>query len=344
MNGWSHHGDQEAAFVKSARSGRLHHAWLLTGPKGVGKASFAQRAARFLLTDCDNDGAADAALTLMCSDSHKAAALIDAGTHPDYFRIQREVPADKKGAKSSDTAAEEAAAKAITIDQIRTLMGRTRLRPSDSRWRCIIIDSVDDLERSGANALLKTLEEPPDNTIFFLVSHAPGRLLPTIRSRCRILRFAAVPDEQIIAFLQSTMPGSSSADHQLIATFSAGSYDLAGSFSALRIDEVAALLTAMAEHGDPAGARRTELAKAVGGSANRQRLIATLGVAQDIALEFAAKAAGTDDNALLLHDRVCDIARYAISGAEDGATIGFLIADAFVTFYEQCTSRLLPSR
>ncbi|MFL6829614.1 MAG: AAA family ATPase, partial [Sphingomicrobium sp.] len=159
-------------FTSAWASRKLHHAWLLAGPKGVGKASFAHAAARRVLADAA--GPASALPGVTTDDAHPMVRLVEAGSHPDMRRLERLVN-EKTGNLARN----------ISVDQVRGLAELFDLSPAMSDWRVVIIDSVDELEASGANALLKMLEEPPPNTLFFLVSHAPGRLLPTIRSRCR---------------------------------------------------------------------------------------------------------------------------------------------------------------
>mgnify|MGYP004537489875 CR=1 FL=1 len=146
--------------------GALHHAWLLAGPEGVGKARFAEEAAIRLL-----------AVHAAGEPRERTAELIAAGTHPDH-RVLRRLPKDPDKPDAD-------LARSITIAQIRALQPLFATRPSFGAARVVVIDAIDDLERSGANALLKNLEEPPAGTVFLLISHAPGRLLPTIRSRCR---------------------------------------------------------------------------------------------------------------------------------------------------------------
>ena len=117
-------------------------------------------------------------------DDHRIARLVAAGSHPDLRWLERLV-----NEKTSNLG------RNISVDQVRSLGDLFDLTPALSPWRVVVIDSIDDLEKSAANALLKMLEEPPANTIFFLVSHAPGRLLPTIRSRCRRLDFQSLNDD-----------------------------------------------------------------------------------------------------------------------------------------------------
>ena len=158
--------DAERAFMEAWQGGRLHHAWLLAGPQGMGKAAFAARAARFLVTH--GGGGEGRASTLDDPGDAVAAKLVEAGNHPEIVRLERQVKD-----KGKDLA------RNITIDQVRGMIRRLHLSLSLGAWRVVVIDAVDDLETDGANALLKTLEEPPAQTLFLLISHSPGRLLPT---------------------------------------------------------------------------------------------------------------------------------------------------------------------
>ena len=162
----------ETAFLDAWARGRLHHAWLLCGVEGVGKATFAYRAARRLL-----GAAADPARgPLGARRDDPASRLISAQAHPDLLVLERLVD----GGKTK---------KSISVDQSRELPEFFSKSPSQARHRVAIIDAADDLNVNAANALLKVLEEPPERGVLFLVSHAPGRLLATIRSRCRRLSF-----------------------------------------------------------------------------------------------------------------------------------------------------------
>jgi DNA polymerase-3 subunit delta' len=159
------------------RRGRLHHAWLISGPEGIGKALFADKAALRVLAE--GAGPPVDAPGSTCRTSTASRKLVAAGSHPDLMRLER-LPKDSGGEL----------ARSITVDQVRGLQRCSRPPPSFSPWRVVVIDAIDDLERPAANALLKNLEEPPPNSLFLLVSHAPERLLPTIRSRCRQLRLS----------------------------------------------------------------------------------------------------------------------------------------------------------
>ena len=176
----------EQAFLDALVRGRLHHAWLLCGPEGVGKATFAYRAARRLL-----GAAPDERYGVLGSapDDH-VNRMIMAGSHPDFMVLEREVEGDK-------------VKKFISVDAARALPEFFAKTPSQSPYRVAIVDAADDMNINAANALLKTLEEPPERGVLFLVAHAPGRLMATIRSRCRRLTFQPWPDEAVAGFLRA---------------------------------------------------------------------------------------------------------------------------------------------
>jgi DNA polymerase-3 subunit delta' len=169
------HDAAEAVFAGAIGSGRLHHAWLMTGAEGIGKASFAYRVAKFLLAQEGETPGAAASLSV--AEDGKASRQVISQSHPGLLTIRRAWdPSGKKFRQS------------IAIDNVRALrhfLQRTAVTP----WRAVIVDSADDLNPNSANALLKSLEEPPARTVFLLISSSPGRLLPTIRSRCRSIRF-----------------------------------------------------------------------------------------------------------------------------------------------------------
>ena len=171
---------QIGAFEDALARGRLHHAWLLTGPEGLGKASFAWRAAARLLGASSFDP----------PDDDPALRLMTAGSHPDFLMLARE---EEKGALR----------KVISVDQARRLPAFFAKAPAVARYRVAIIDAADDLNPNAANAVLKTLEEPSARGVILLVSHAPGRLLPTIRSRCRRLGFMPWPEEAVAEVLSA---------------------------------------------------------------------------------------------------------------------------------------------
>ncbi|WP_293676552.1 DNA polymerase III subunit delta' [uncultured Phenylobacterium sp.] len=176
----------EAAFEAARARGRLHHAWLLTGPEGVGKATFAYRAARRLL-----GGLNDPRFGILGVDpEHPVVRQVAARSHPDLLVLEREGPDGK-------------ARRVIPVDDARRLGEFFSKSPASAPHRVAIVDAADDLNPNAANAILKTLEEPPPHGVLLMVSHAPGRLLPTIRSRCRRLAFQPLGVEATAAFVRA---------------------------------------------------------------------------------------------------------------------------------------------
>ncbi|MGV8995971.1 MAG: DNA polymerase III subunit delta' [Parvibaculaceae bacterium] len=205
--------DAELSVFDAFMSGRMHHAWLLTGPKGIGKATLAYRAARFVLRHSTPEVASAAgARDLTTPADHPVARQVAAGSHPNVLTIRR--PYDDK-AKRLKTV--------ITVDEVRRTANFFGLSAGAGGWRIAIIDAADDMNINAENALLKILEEPPPQSLFFLVSHQPGRLLPTIRSRCRTLRMAPLPAHDVAAVLAANGIKGSDADRQSIARLSEGS-------------------------------------------------------------------------------------------------------------------------
>lgn len=174
--------EAEAQFMEAVTSGRLHHGWLISGPKGIGKATLAWKLARFLIatppaSDDDLFGAPPPPTSLDIAPDHPVARRVAALSEPALFLLRRAWDPDKKRLKQ-----------VITIDEARKLKGFFQLSAPDGGRRVVIIDAADEMNSSAANAILKILEEPPADTIMLLIAHQPSRLLPTIRSRCRMLR------------------------------------------------------------------------------------------------------------------------------------------------------------
>lgn len=249
-------------FAGARRSGRLHHAWLLAGPKGVGKASFAKLATTRVLAEAA--GPPVAVPGLETPDDHPVARLIAAGSHPDFRWLER---LEKPGG---------GLARNIGVQQVRALGELFAVTPSISPWRAIVIDSADDLEASAANALLKMLEEPPANSLFFLVSHAPGRLLPTIRSRCRRLDFANLPNAAMTSVLGRMFPGQAPADVARLVDVAEGSVGRALAAAELDLAPLEAEARSILLTGDPDNSRRSRLASSLGGKAAAERYAAFL--------------------------------------------------------------------
>ncbi len=162
----------EAEFIAALTGGRLHSGWLVTGPMGIGKATLAYRIAAYLLAS-----GARAAETLDVPQDDADLRRIRAGSHQRLFVLRR--GPNEKGDKLSAM---------IRVDEVRRLKEFFHLSAADGGHRVVIIDAADDMNPAAANAVLKELEEPPANTTLLLISHQPSRLLPTIRSRCRVLR------------------------------------------------------------------------------------------------------------------------------------------------------------
>jgi DNA polymerase III subunit delta' len=197
----------EAAFLTSFNSARLHHGWLITGPRGVGKATLAWRIARFLLATPENDGglfAAPAPTTLDIPDDHPVVRRMRQLVEPRLFLLRRGLN-DKETALAQD----------VRVDEVRKMKSFFALSAADGGRRVAIIDAADDMNVGAANALLKLLEEPPAKAIFLVISHQPHSLLPTIRSRCRDLRLPPLAPQDLSDAL--TCAGGAVAPEQVQA-------------------------------------------------------------------------------------------------------------------------------
>ena len=171
------HRESETTILDAMRAGRMHHAWLITGPEGVGKATLAYRFARSLLA---GRSAAD---SLGLDPGDPVFRRVAASSHADLLTIERVFNEKTKRMKSQ-----------IAVEDVRRITGFMSLTPAEGGWRVVVVDGAEELNPASANALLKILEEPPPRAILLLACAAPGRLLPTIRSRCRRLRLAPLGD------------------------------------------------------------------------------------------------------------------------------------------------------
>ncbi len=313
------------ALAAAMASGALHHAWLIAGPQGVGKGSFARAAAVRMLAEAAEPDALSPGwdIPVTCRTAH----YISSGAHPDYRELIR-LPKD---ADKPD----EALARSITIAQVRSLQALFANKPSLSARRVIVIDSIDDLERGGANALLKSLEEPPSGTIFLLVSHAPGRLLPTIRSRCRLLRFEPLPPSQVTPILRTQLPEATASEINALVRAGEGSPGRALGFAGLDLAVLEAEMNALADSGDASNIVRSRLAKLLGAKAAQPRYEAFL----DRAPTFIAERARTLSGEALR----TALDAYAAARELAGAAIG-LSLDASATVFEMSglIARLAP--
>lgn len=312
-------------FAEAWASRKLHHAWLLAGPKGVGKASFAHAAARRVLAD---EGGPPVDLPgIETEDDHPIVKLVDAGSHLDMRRLERLL--NDKGNLNRN----------IKVDQIRELGEFMSLSAALSPWRVVVIDAVDDLEPSGANALLKMLEEPPQNTLFFLVSHAPGRLLPTIRSRCRRLDFQKLGDDAMTSILERKAPDVPPAERRRIVAMSIGSAGRALGFAELGLAKLEDAALAILRHGDPTNARRSDLASELAKKGAVERYAAFLDLAPSLIAREARALQGISlERALDAYGRARELAALAPRLSLDPAATVFQIGGYLAEVAEPATS------
>ncbi len=249
----------------------MHHAWLFAGKQGLGKHAFARKAAREYI---GNSGA-------------------NGGYHPDLLILERQPKDDKEAAKRDEGKPFERK-RNITVGQVRTMQRRLETRPTAGSRRAIIIDPADVMEPGASNALLKSLEEPPRGTCFILIAHHSARLLPTIRSRCRVLRFPALARAQIMKLIEREHPGVSLDVRLAAATVANGAPGRAFEFIERDLGPVHAVLDEIASSGDPAFSLRSQLANMVGPRPSRDALADLLDLAQSI-LTHAASSADVQD-------------------------------------------------
>jgi DNA polymerase-3 subunit delta' len=296
MNPLFGHQEAVSAFRSALADKRLHHAWLISGPEGIGKALFAGKAGLRVLAE--GAGPQVTALGLDVPESHPTAKLVEAGSHPDLMRLERL-------AKDSGTEL----ARSITVDQVRSLQRLFSTTASMSPWRVVIIDAIDDLERPAANALLKNLEEPPANSVFFLVSHSPERLLPTIRSRCRQLRLSRLNGDAMTSALEAALPDAEANEISTLAAIGEGSPGRAIAYRGLEIDTLDQVMRDIARNGDPTNAKRSQLAQSLSIKSAQPRYEAFLARAPSLIAEIAKQRSGTAlAEAIRLWERAQDLA------------------------------------
>ena len=251
-------GHEEAwtAWRAALAGERMHHAWLLSGKAGLGKSSFARAAAHELV----GGGPAP---------DH----------HPDILTLTYG-PRTREDEKKRDDGKPFELARSIRIGQIRDIQRRLTTRPTLGERRAVIIDPADDLERPAANALLKSLEEPPEGTYFLLVSHSPARLLPTIRSRCRTLRFAALSEDVLAELMAREIPDAAPEERAAAIAAAGGAPGAALAFVDMGLAKAAVVMRRIRDDGDRDFTARGELAGLIGSRPDRERLRAILDLAR----------------------------------------------------------------
>lgn len=249
---------------------RMHHAWIFAGPKGLGKGHFARTAAAAMVAEAG---------------VHQPSP----GAHPDIIVIDH-LPANDDEEKKRDEGKSFLKKRNITVDQVRWMQQRLVTRPTLGSRRAIIIDPSDDMEKGAVNALLKSLEEPPVGTFFLLVAHRPGRLLPTVRSRCRVLRFAPLSADSIDAVLRRDAPTADQSTRDAAVAAAEGSPGAALAFVEQALGPLHTLMQRIIREGDRDFVRRGALSAEIGARPDRERLLAALDLARATLAEDIASA------------------------------------------------------
>lgn len=269
MTGWPNHVAPWREWRRAMQSARMHHAWILAGKNGLGKLEFARAAARELVNE---DG------------------VPQPTDHPDIIEVTFG-PKDEKEERKRENGKPYEVSKVIRVREIRAIQKRLTTRPTLGDRRVIIIQPADEMNTEAANALLKSLEEPPKGTFFILVAHRPSRLLPTIRSRCRVVRFATLTEDELSTMLAEE---GHAAEPAAIRT-AAGSYGAAIRFLEEDLAPLARMMEGLLTAGDPGFTGRSELSRLIGPRAGRERLQAVFDLAQTMA---AQQASSTEDRSL----------------------------------------------
>lgn len=257
-------------WLAAISSARMHHAWLLAGGKGLGKGAFARAAAAELV-------------------KQPGTAVPDAEGHPDIIVLEH-LPANDDEAKKKADGKPYQTKRNISVDQVRGMTRKLTTKPTLGDKRAIIIEPADDLEKSAVNALLKVLEEPPAGTFFLLVAHQPGRLLPTIRSRCRVLRFANLSAEELDAVIRRHAPEAGADARAAAIAASQGSPGVALSFVEQELGTIHDLMLRILHEGDRDFYHRGALAAEMGARPTRERQMAALELARSVLVSELAGA------------------------------------------------------
>nr|MDJ0643047.1 DNA polymerase III subunit delta' [Erythrobacter sp.] len=226
---WPNHTGPWREWREAIAGTRMHHGWILAGKSGLGKRVFAIAAARELVAE---DGIRQ-----------------PEGDHPDVL-VLTHLPKDEKEEKKRDEGKPYQTKRNIAVGQIRAMQRRLNTRPTLGSRRAIVIDPADDMETSASNALLKSLEEPPRGTFFLLVTHRPARLLPTIRSRCRVLRFPLLREDELQTMLAQSGVAIDSQSQQVALRSASGSYGAAVEFIEQELEPISLLIGRILVEGD----------------------------------------------------------------------------------------------
>jgi len=294
------HEEQKSALLHALECGRMHHAWLIAGPRGIGKRRFADWAALKLLSGDRGTGDVDPQDT--------AARLVRSGAHPDHRILAP--PEEGKGSTTST----------IVVDQIREIADFLHTHPSIAGWRTLVVDALENMNPSASNAFLKELEEPRPKTVYLLVSHAPGRLLPTIRSRCRMLRMHPLTHAQTASVLRQAMPEAEQPAIDALVSLADGAPGAVLGFAGADPAELAAMLDRLAS-----GSGAFALARGFQGQGAIPLLEAMAMLVPRRVAAAVRKSPGVE--LLALYDEADAISRDALRLAYDRVQVAMALAD-----------------
>ncbi|MCW1383518.1 DNA polymerase III subunit delta' [Novosphingobium sp. KCTC 2891] len=264
------HEEPWAAWRAAMAGGRMHHAWLLAGREGLGKATFARAAAAELVAEPGMK---------QPSPEH----------HPDILFLSP-LPANDDEAKKKEEGRPYLRKRNISVDQVREMQRRLVTRPTLGARRAVVIDAADELEKGAVNALLKSLEEPPQGTFFLLVVHQLGRLLPTVRSRCLVVRFHPLAPPDLARALDAAAPELDEATREAAIAVAAGSPGAALSFAEQDLGATYAVMNRLVQSGDADFALRAQLSGTLGARPDRDRQLAVLETARMVLVNAMAHA------------------------------------------------------